>query len=164
MTVLGPEELPVVTDPAVAAASPLLGVLSLMAHGDRCGEAALVATLNGLEAVDNQDREVHVHLIFQALGEPMRRLMEAKLSLREQFPDLPVPPVLQALLDQAEGIGERRGSKRAEARAVLRVLARRGVEVTPEQRATIESCTDIAQLDQWLDRAVTARSAVELFD
>lgn len=72
--------------------------------------------------------------------------------------------MLQALLDQAEGIGERRALKRAEARAVLRVLARRGVVVTPEQQATIESCTDLAQLDVWLDRAVTAGSALELFE
>lgn len=82
VTVLGPEELPVVTDPVLAAGCPLLGVLSLMAHGDRCGEAALLATLDGLQAVDNQDREVYVHLIFKALGEPMRRTTSADAAGR----------------------------------------------------------------------------------
>jgi hypothetical protein len=41
---------------------------------------------------------------------------------------------------------------------VLRVLKGRGLAVSDVERATIEACTDVTQLDQWLDRASTATS------
>jgi len=55
---------------------------------------------------------------------------------------------------------------RAEGRAeaVLRVLDKRGVALSEDQRARVAGCTDLDQLDEWLDRAVTATRAAEVFD
>lgn len=50
------------------------------------------------------------------------------------------------------------GEARGEARAVLTVLEARGVAVPAEVRERILSCTDLAQLHQWLQRASTATS------
>jgi hypothetical protein len=50
-----------------------------------------------------------------------------------------------------------------EARSIVRVLERRGLSVSPEQRERILACADIATLDRWLNAAVTASSAEELF-
>ena len=59
---------------------------------------------------------------------------------------------------RAEGIAEGRGED------VLRVLDKRGVALSEDQRARVAGCTDLDQLDEWLDRAVTATRAAEVFD
>ncbi|WP_437781753.1 hypothetical protein [Sorangium sp. So ce1097] len=49
-----------------------------------------------------------------------------------------------------------------EARAVLRrVLARRELELSPEDDARIEACGDLATIERWLEQAVTATSTSE---
>lgn len=62
----------------------------------------------------------------------------------------------------AEGLAE--GRVEAEANAVLKVLAVRGIEVPEDARARISACTDTRQLDTWLDRAVAATSITDLFE
>ncbi len=46
--------------------------------------------------------------------------------------------------------------------ALLRVLSRQGIPVDDESRQRIMSCTDIATLDQWLDRALGATRLSEV--
>jgi len=36
--------------------------------------------------------------------------------------------------------------------------------LSEDQRARVAGCTDLDQLDEWLDRAVTATRAAEVFD
>ena len=62
----------------------------------------------------------------------------------------------------AEGIAQ--GEARGEARAILRVLESRGLRPTVAQRELIESCDDVAQLDTWCDRALTATTVAMLFE
>lgn len=58
--VLGPQQVPVVTDVAVAAANPALATLALMAHGaDPGGVDVLVATIVGLAQVDAENEQVY---------------------------------------------------------------------------------------------------------
>lgn len=45
--------------------------------------------------------------------------------------------------------------------AVRRVLARRGLALSPEQDARIEACSDTATLERWLEEAAVASSAAE---
>jgi hypothetical protein len=46
---------------------------------------------------------------------------------------------------------------------VLTVLGARGIEAAPAQQAQIRQCTDLSLLDAWLQRAVTANSADDIF-
>ena len=46
----------------------------------------------------------------------------------------------------------------------LAVLTARGIAVPESARERIVGCSDLAQLDQWLTRAVTARSVAEVVD
>jgi hypothetical protein len=62
----------------------------------------------------------------------------------------------------AEGIAQ--GEARGEARAILRVLKSRGLHPTLAQRELIESCDDVAQLDTWCDRALTAATVAMVFE
>jgi hypothetical protein len=58
---------------------------------------------------------------------------------------------------------EEKGKARGEAKAVLRVLSRRGLRLTAAQEKLVKACIDCAQLETWLDRAVTAVTADEIF-
>ncbi|MEU3205923.1 hypothetical protein ABZ702_18985 [Streptomyces cyaneofuscatus] len=55
---------------------------------------------------------------------------------------------------------------RVEGRAedILRILTVRGVPVPDEARQRVTACTDLAVLDVWFERAVTAPTADAVFD
>jgi hypothetical protein len=57
---------------------------------------------------------------------------------------------------------EARGEARGEARALLTLLAARGLPVSDAVRTQIVTCTDLATLDRWIARAATARTADEV--
>ena len=58
---------------------------------------------------------------------------------------------------------EARAEARGEANALLKILKSRGIGLTEEQRETVASSTDPAQVDRWLDKALTATSADDVF-
>ncbi|MEZ4298325.1 MAG: Uma2 family endonuclease [Polyangiaceae bacterium] len=62
-------------------------------------------------------------------------------------------------LDEVRKEGREEGREEGRAQAVLAVLAARGVTIPDEQRARILRCREPAQLDEWLRRAASARSA-----
>ncbi|MFF3937747.1 hypothetical protein [Streptomyces phaeofaciens] len=59
--------------------------------------------------------------------------------------------------------GEAEGRAEGRAEDILRILDRRGVEVSEAVRERITSCADLEVLGTWLDRSLTATSAEELF-
>ncbi|MFL5343818.1 MAG: Rpn family recombination-promoting nuclease/putative transposase [Hyalangium sp.] len=65
-----------------------------------------------------------------------------------------------------KGLSEGLSQGRAEGRAedVLRILAARGVQVDDQARQRILSCTDLATLDQWFDRALKATRLAEVLE
>jgi hypothetical protein len=63
---------------------------------------------------------------------------------------------------RAEGRAE--GEARGKADAVLVVLKGRGIPVSGDARGRILACTDTAQLDVWLERALAAASVADVFD
>ncbi len=61
---------------------------------------------------------------------------------------------------EAVRVTERVAGRLAEARSALRrVLARRKLALSPDDDARIESATDLADLERWLDQAVDAPTA-----
>jgi hypothetical protein len=61
---------------------------------------------------------------------------------------------------KAEGLA--RGNAAGRAESLLILLDRRGIAVPPALRKKILGCTDVAQLDRWFVRAVTATSVTEI--
>lgn len=55
------------------------------------------------------------------------------------------------------------GTATGEAKGVVRVLEVRGIPVTDETRERITTCTDLARVSEWLDRAGTVERAEDLF-
>jgi len=59
--------------------------------------------------------------------------------------------------------GREEGRREALCAAIRRVIGRRGLVLGEEQSARLDACADLAQLDAWLDRAVVAHDASEVF-
>jgi hypothetical protein len=59
--------------------------------------------------------------------------------------------------------GVEQGEIKAKSEDVLKIIDARAIDVTAEQRDQVTSCTDIAQLDQWFDSALTAQAAADIF-
>lgn len=156
--VLGPDRVPVVTNPEEARRSPELAVLSAMAHGGRGDvDGQLRAVLAALEMVDDEHAARYSDVVLAALPAAARKRLEALVTsvMYEYKSDFVRRYIMQG---RAEGRAE------GEAKAVLAVLAARGIEVADDARARISECTDIAQLDVWIRRAATADSIDDLFD
>jgi hypothetical protein len=62
--------------------------------------------------------------------------------------------------EQGEAVGLDKGLK-ATRGALRRILARRGIELRPEDSARIDACADLPTLERWLEEAAVAGSAEE---
>lgn len=146
--VIGPEEMPAITEAKRAKADPYLAVLSAVAHGhDKDSKTASeVASVAWDAARQLADDVLYFDLIKSSLSEAARKAFEM-LPQTYRFQD-------EAL---------RKSFDKGTAKAVLRVLDRRNIALSSEQRERIDSCTDANQLERWLDRAVVAHSAAEVF-
>jgi predicted transposase YdaD len=67
-------------------------------------------------------------------------------------------------LAQGEARGEARGEAKGLAKALLRLLDARGISVDESSRLRIQSCLDVAMLERWLERALSATRLSEVLD
>jgi hypothetical protein len=155
--VLGPDGVPVIRTVDEASLSPELAVLSAMAHGQDDVDTAVAIALAASTAAQKLGKDLwllYFGLIRTGLGEAARKKFQM-LPQGQQFFDESQQRSFErgALTGKAEG----------EANAILRVLGKRGLAVSDVQREKVLACTDIATLEGWLDKAVTATSTDELF-
>jgi hypothetical protein len=66
-------------------------------------------------------------------------------------------------LEQGRELGIVEGTIRAKAEDILKILDARHLKPTKDQRGQVNAATDLAQLDRWFDRALTAANAAEVF-
>ncbi len=156
--VLGPHNVPVVTDAARAADDIPMAVFSAITHSNDHGIAAILEALaKALRDMDADAAAVFAEFTEAGLGatparEIWRNLMGTGLSHFRGF-------VAESFRD--EGRVEGRLEGRAE--DILRILDLRGVPVPEAARQRVSACTDLAVLDVWFERAVTAPSADAVF-
>ncbi len=182
--VLGPEELAAAeTRPDQAenaAQSPYFRALaSLVLAGPPRGklrpdrlaqlEANLRGTLAELHALPHDQRKQILDLLHGTARSPEVR---ATLERLLEVTDMDVYEMIRRERRQraraegrAEGKAEGRAEGKAEAKAedLLRLLRRRGFEVSAEREAAVLSTTDLGALDAWFDRAIDARSLDEVW-
>ncbi len=68
----------------------------------------------------------------------------------------------EELMERGRLRGREEGLLRGRAEAVLRLLTGRGLHVDEVSRQLILSCSDVATLDLWIDRAIHATSLSEV--
>jgi len=153
--VLGPGEIPPVTDPELAQSSPELALLSVMVHGrGRDPQLAARIAAVGLAAFEGLDEE------RQALYSDV---LEASLSLgaMKEMKGMRLEGYKWQGPTARKAFGE--GEAKGKAEDVLEALEVRGLAVTDEQRARVLSCTDIEQLRTWHRRAIVAERTSDVF-
>jgi hypothetical protein len=168
--VLGPDQIPVVASLEAASRSPELAVLSVLAHGaegDRAREVALVA-LAAAALLDDERSALYTDIILNSLGATLRAALEVIVAMNIKDYEFKSAPFVNhiaaekaASLMEGKAEGKAEGRAEGEARALLAVLAARGLPVGDELRSRILACRDVATLDRWVRQAVTATSAEE---
>ncbi len=152
--VVGPDGVPVITDVDHASREPHLAVLSVMAHGRdddvKTAVAIASAAVAGAATLPEPLRMLCFALIESSLGDAARKSFEMLPQAYRFFSET-----------QRRFFAE--GEAKGEAKALLRVLERRALAISDSQRERILACSDMATLESWLDKAVTAASTDELF-
>jgi len=153
-----PNDVPLILDVELAQANPALAVLSALCHGDQDEVDEMFPALAAALHSVGPGKEILYHdIVLAGLPAPARVRWEAFMTTILE-PQQYRSDVFRRIAAEHEERGEARG----EGRAVLTVLDARGVEVPAAIREQILACTDLAQLDVWLRRAVTASSAAEV--
>jgi hypothetical protein len=159
---LGPRQVPVLTDPQAAAASPAMAVLSVAMHGQAPGVAQ--AFMSGLASMPPTQWSAYYESAHALCTVSVRRVLEDMMSTTAS-------PVSSPFAREhfgrgkAEGLaeGKAEGLAAGEAEAILLVLHARGLEISPADQARIAACNDLDQLRIWVARAVTATAVSDLF-
>ena len=152
--VLGPDEVPVVTDPDEARRAPEIAVLSAMTHGARTRHAEPVfhALLAALSVLGPEHAELYADLVLTALPAAARQLLEGYMTTTEHR-------------YRSDFARRYYGQGQADAKAndVLAVLDAREIDVPADIGDRITSCSDLDQLEIWIRRAATVHTAQDLF-
>ncbi|MGW2491593.1 hypothetical protein ACWCV9_30850 [Streptomyces sp. NPDC001606] len=153
--VLGPKNLPVITDPDEAAKDLPATVFSVLAHAKDPGVLAILDEVGPVVGPHQEWAEI----IEMGLGDGpardhWRKLMDVYT---------PVFPGAGTVMEEAWRKVVAYGEAKGEAKAVLRVLDARGIEVSDAVRERVMACTELDVLEAWLDRSLTATVAEELF-
>ena len=156
--VMGPAQVPLVTDPAQAQASPELAVLSVIAHG---GEPEVVevgrVAIDAIANVDESRKRLYTDLIFEKVAPEFSRILKEY--------------VMENWEPRSEFLRELNAEARAEARAealvegkeltlrsnVGELLHHRFGALSPDQEASLQAAS-LDTLDRWTSRALTAPS------
>lgn len=157
--VIGPDQIPKVTDLIQAITQPELATLSAIVHGEsEEGPKVLQTFFDSLQHLSGE-ADSYADLVLAMLpAVAIAKFMEFTMVLGTRHE--PRSTWVRRWLAEAEAEGQAKG----EAKAVLRVLRKRGIPVSDEAADRILECGDVDVLETWIDKAVTVSSLEELFD
>jgi hypothetical protein len=148
---------PIVIDPAHApsdqGAGPylllFLACLPALDMGSAAGAARVLNAIRETGASTAQRKRLAT-IILERASQAAQRYLEELMATAEYKNDFIESYVkVGAVADAAEKL--------------LRLLDGRGLQPTDAQRAQVTGSTDLAQLNKWFDRAITAKTAAEVF-
>ena len=166
--VIGPQGIPQVTDRDQAMREPQLAVLSVVAHGKRDVATAMSiarAAIDASRPLPEEQRVLYSALIEKALSEAARKALEMEPQIKQFFSEAHQRSYAKGEAEgeaKGEAKGLAKGLAKGKAESLMIILQQRGLVMTDEQQRQILSCTDVATLDQWLDRVLSVASVEEL--
>jgi hypothetical protein len=150
-TPIGPNLVPKITDQAEADEDPYLTMLSALVHRhDEYIAAILNVLANAFITFDKETAADLATRVEAGLGDTVARQIWRNLMTIKPF-------------DYTTEL-EARGEAKGEAKALLMILQGRHFAITDQDRERITSCTDVQQLEAWIDRSITATSIEDVFD
>ncbi len=161
--VIGPEDIPRVTDIDQARTAPALAVLSALAHPR--DKAVLRVVPEALSPLHHSLLYGYHQLVAAALPAASRRFLEDVVRTNYPGTYLDKYHAQGRAEGLAEGLaeGEAKGEAKGLGRAVLEILDENKVHLSAAARQRIENCRDESQLLLWLRRAAHATTAEDLF-
>ncbi|MEH0556754.1 hypothetical protein [Streptomyces sp. B21-101] len=156
--VVGPHNMPVITDPDEARADLALAALSAITHAADPDIGAILKSLStALRGVPEDIADPIVEFTAQGLGKRpaqqiWRKLVAVDLSFYKSY-------ISEEIRDE----GRAQGRAQGRAEALLLVLEQRGIDVPEDIRERITDCDDPETLGRWLARSVTAPTAEDVF-
>jgi len=125
------------------------------------GRAAVHAILR----LPEDQRLLYSLLIEQALSEAARKALEMEPQIEKFFSEAHRRSYDQGKAKgeaEGEAKGKAEGEAKGKAEALMMFLKRRGLAMTDDQQRLIVTCTELATVDRWLDRAFTVASVDDL--
>ena len=150
---LAPEVIDPLNAPGVGSVSPYLAIFAafmgaMNLEEDQGARAFLTAVREG--GASAADRKRLSTIMLNIASDAARRRLETMMTTMEWKSDF-----IEGFVQQ--------GEVKAKSEDVLKIIDSRAINVTAEQREQVASCTDIAQLDEWFDSALTAETAADIF-
>lgn len=112
------------------------------------------------------DRKRLATIILKSASDAARQILEdmmATAEWKDDFIESYVNVGLEQGREQGREQGLEQGLEQGKAEYIFKTLDKRGLTLTVEQRERVSGCRDLAQLDQWFDRALTAATAADVF-
>lgn len=189
--VIGPEQVPVITEFEVARRAPELAVLSVAAHGRKPGaELIALAAIEACRDLDNDRNLLYPDFVYAHLGEVARAALEKFMQLRNHefqsdlFRKMHADALRESLAigmemgmaeevardvvrglarDMIERAAVIRAMAEGKADVLLRLLRRKFTRIDAEVEARVLACRDLARLDVWAERVLDADSVAAVF-
>ena len=148
--VLGPDQVPVITDLDTARRAPELTVLSALAHGAEPDPNPIFAAMfAALDVLDPDHAKLYADFVLTVLPEATQRYLEGLMT---------------ATSDKYTSDLARRLVSEGKAETLLEILDGRGIEVPDAVRSDIAGCTDLDRLKAWALRVSTVQKIQDLDD
>ena len=157
--VAGPHNMPVITNPAEVRKDLALATLSAITHATHPDAGAILKSMTTVLRDTPQNlADPIIELIAQGLGKhPAAQLWRKLVAVDLSF-------YKSDLSEEIRDEGRAEGAARRAAEDILEILDVRGIAVPEAVRERITACGDPEILRHWHRRAVTAPTAVEIFE
>jgi hypothetical protein len=151
--VLGPRQIPAMTELEAARRHPELAVLSAIAHGGSTDPSVFKALFAALDAVEPDRANLYIDLVLTALPKAARGWLEEYMQTASHGSGYQ-----SDFARRFFGQGKAEGNAEGRVTSLLAILDGRAIPVPDDIRAEITTCADIEQLDAWIRRAITAEN------
>lgn len=158
--VLGPAQIPVITDAEVARRAPELAVLSVAAHGHEPGaEHIALAAMAACRDLDNDRDLLYPDFVIALLGKLARVALEKIMQTHNPRISLRDYEWKSEFCRNLHRDGKADGA----ASLLLRLLRRKFGVVEDDVEARVKTCKDLEQLDCWAERVLDAGCVADVF-
>lgn len=152
--VIGPADIPRVTDANEARRSPYRAILSALVHAGEAGaEHEVLAALRGAGTLPETDADAWREMLLVAVSsnEIARKALEAMMDL-QHFRKTSV------WFKEGRQEGREEGREDTARRLLMRLLAKRGFVMGSQLQTRLAACADAETLERWCEQVVDAQT------
>lgn len=153
--VIGPREIPALTDPGQVLQCPELGMLSVAAHGHN--PDVLAAYKSALTGLPPDYAPKYLERTYAISPRKIAELLEALMTSSTDW------PVYSPFAKEHFGKGKAEGKAEEARELLLAILADKFGDVPVDIRQRIESCEDLSLVTDWVVKAAKSASLHEVF-